>query len=189
MRYETELWPSVPAKKFGPKRAGPVRLVVIHTPEWPESSSGAEGVAKYFHDDPDNRDASCHITVDNDSIIQCVPDSFVAWAAPGANRDGIQIELTGFANQSRTQWRDKFSLAALALAADATAQYCLKYGLPTQKLSDVQLKDPSQLGIAGHDQVSRVFKKSTHSDPGPNFPWTRFMLYVKAAYADREAGL
>lgn len=189
MRYETESWPMLLAQSYGPRRSGPVRLVVIHTPEWPESSSGAEAVAKYFHDNPDKRDANSHITVDNDSIVQCVPDSFVAWAAPGANHDGIQIELTGFANQSRTQWRDKFSLAALALAADATAQYCLKYGIPPVHLTDVQLKNETNLGIVGHDQVSRVYKKSTHLDPGPNFPWTRFILYVKASYADREAGL
>lgn len=188
MKYETDLWPFIQADRFGPKRTGPVRLVVIHTPEWPESASGAEAVAQYFAKNPDKRDASCHITVDSDSIVQCVKDSFVAFAAPGANHDGIQIELTGFANQSPAQWRDKFSLAALALAADATAQYCLKYGVPVVHLSDQQLKTGS-LGIVGHDQVTRVYRRSTHSDPGPHFPWTRFLMYVKGAYADREAGL
>lgn len=187
MKYETELWPYIEAATKGPKRTGPVRLIVIHTPEWPESPSGAEAVARYFHDNPDKREASCHITVDNDSIVQCVRDSFEAWAAPGANQDGIQIELTGYANQTKAQWRDKFSLAALALSADATAQYCLKYALPVIHLSDAQLR-AGNLGIVGHDQVTRVYGKSTHTDPGPNFPWLRFMMYVKGAYANREDG-
>lgn len=188
MIYETEVWPYLEAAAHGPRRTNPVRLVVIHTPEWPESASGAEGVARYFHDNPDKRDASCHITVDSDSIVQCVKDSYVAWAAPGANHDGIQIELTGFANQTRSQWRDKFSLAALSLAADATAQYCLKFGLPVRHLSDEELRTGLP-GIVGHDQVARVYRKSNHTDPGPNFPWIRFLLYAKGAFADREAGL
>lgn len=185
MAFETERWPYLEADRHGPARSGRVRLVVIHTPEWPESASGAEAVARYFANNPDKRDASCHITVDNDSIIQCVKDSFVAWAAPGANHDGIQIELTGFAGQSKEQWRDKFSLAALAIAADAVAQYLLKYNIPPIHLSDDQLRK-GNLGIVGHDQVSRVYKKSDHSDPGPNFPWARFMLYVKGSYEERR---
>lgn len=188
MKYETELWPYVEARWFGPKRTNPVRLVVIHTPEWPESASGAEGVAKYFATMTDGRKASSHIVTDSDSIVQCVHDSFVAWAAPGANHDGIQVEMVGFANQTRAQWRDKFSLAALSLTADAVAQYCLKYGVPPTRLTDQQLKNGDS-GIVGHDQVSRVYKESTHSDPGPYFPWTRFLLYVKGSFADREAGL
>lgn len=183
--YETESWPVIEAKNHGVVRTNKVRLVVIHTPEWPESSSGAEAVAKYFHNMPDGRVASCTITVDNDSIVQCVPDSVVAYAAPGANHDGIQIELTGYANQTKAQWRDKFSLATLALAADATAQYCLKYDLPPTHLTDWQLENGLP-GIVGHDQVARVYKKSTHSDPGPSFPWMRFMGYIKGAYEDRR---
>lgn len=184
--YETDIWPYLEAAKHGPLRTGDVRLVVIHTPEWPESPSGAEAVARYFHDNPDKRDASCHITVDNDSIVQCVKDSFVAWAAPGANHDGIQVELTGFANQTKVQWRDKFSIAALALAADATAQYCLKYNVPPLKLTVDQLKGGSR-GIVGHDQVTLAYHKSDHTDPGPSFPWARFIMYVKAAYTERGA--
>jgi hypothetical protein len=186
--YETELWPFVQARYQGAKRTNPVRLIVVHTPEWPESPSGAEAVARYFATMSDGRVASAHIVVDSDSIVQCVKDSFVADAAPGANHDGIQVELVGVASQTRAQWRDKYSLATLALGADAVAQYCLKYGIPPVHLTDDQLLKGS-LGIVGHDQVSRVYKKSTHTDPGKNFPWTRFSLYVKGSYADREAGL
>lgn len=186
MAYETETWPYIEAKNHGPQRTNAVRLIVIHTPEWPESSSGAEAVARYFHNMPDGRVASCTITVDSDSIVQCVKDSVVAYAAPGANHDGIQIELTGFANQTKAQWRDKFSLAALALAADATAQYCLKYGLPVVKLDTAAVKNGTSKGICGHDNVTEAFHKSDHMDPGPNFPWQRFMAYVAASVADRR---
>lgn len=185
MAYETELWPFVQAKYFGVKRSKPPRLVVIHDMEFPEKLSAAEDVARYFAGGPPAK-SSAHICVDSDSIVQCVKDSFVANAAPGANHDGIQIELAGYARQTRGEWRDKYSLALLSLAADAVAQYCLKYDIPAVRLTDQQLRAGNR-GIVGHDQVSRVYQRSDHTDPGPNFPWARFVLYVKAAYEDRRA--
>jgi hypothetical protein len=183
--YETESWPYLEAKYHGPKRTGRVRLVVIHTPEWAESSSGAEAVAAYFHDAPDGRKASANILVDNDSIVQSVLDSYQPYAAPPENDEGVHIEITGYANQTRAQWRDKYSLAALSLAADATAQYLLKFGLPGVHLTNDQLRNGLP-GIVGHDQISTVYKKSDHMDPGVNFPWFRFIGYVKGAYEDRR---
>jgi N-acetyl-anhydromuramyl-L-alanine amidase AmpD len=33
-------------------------------------------------------------------------------------------------------------------------------------------------GICGHVEVSQAFHLSTHTDPGPNFPWSQFMAVV-----------
>ena len=78
-----------------------------------------------------------------------------------------------------------FSLATLALAADAAAQHCLKYSLPPVKLTDKEL-DAGHRGIIGHDQATRVYRKSTHTDPGPNFPWPRFVGMVQALFMERK---
>lgn len=183
MAYETDAWLYVPAKHIGPKRDGAVRLIVIHTAETAELASAAEAIARYGQH-PDVV-SSWHVAVDSDSIIQCVKDSFVAYAAPGANHDGIQIELCCYAGQSAAQWRDPYSLAMLALGADAVAQYCLKYDLPAVHLTDAQLLAGNR-GVVGHDQATRVYKKSTHMDPGPNFPWRRFMSMVADLRAERR---
>lgn len=180
---DTDAWLYVPAKHIGPKRDVPVRVIVIHTAENLEAGDSAENLAKYGQR-PDYV-SSWHITVDRDSIIQCVKDSFVAFAAPGVNHDGIQIELAGKAGQSAAQWRDPFSLATLALAADAVAQYCLKYSIPPVKLTDAELRSGVR-GIIGHDQASRVYRKSDHMDPGPNFPWPRFTGMVQALFMERK---
>lgn len=182
MAYETDSWLYVPARDIGPKRTVKPRLVVIHTGELKEGPIAAESLAKYGQH-PDYT-SSWNLAVDSDSIIQCVKDSYVAYAAPGANHDGIQIELACYAGQTAGEWRDPYSIALVALAADATAQYCLKYGLPPVHLSDAQLLagDP---GIIGHDQASRVYKKSDHMDPGPNFPWARFIAIVQAMVRER----
>jgi N-acetyl-anhydromuramyl-L-alanine amidase AmpD len=182
--FETDSWPFVPAKHFtrvDGKRA--VRLIVIHDMEFKETANAAEVIARDFA--TSDRVASAHICVDSDSIVQCVLDNNVAFAAPGANNDGIQIELTGFAKQTRAEWLDPFGVLLLDRGADATAQYCLKYDIPVRQLTNDQLADKSQRGIVGHRQVSQVFKKSDHMDPGPNFPWDFFLDRVQKHLAAR----
>jgi N-acetyl-anhydromuramyl-L-alanine amidase AmpD len=183
MTYETEVWPFIQARDFGVKRTNPVRLIVIHDMEFPERITAAEDVAKYFQH-PD-KPSSCHVCIDSDSVVQCVKDSYVAFGAPGANNDGIQLELAGYGSQTPGQWRDKYSIALIAIAADVAAQYALKYSVPLIHLSDAELQ-AGKSGLIGHDQASRVYKKSDHTDPGPNFPWPRFILTARAMYSERK---
>lgn len=180
---ETEDWPFIQARDFGAGRTVEVRLVVIHTPEFPEGVDSALKVARYFQK-PDYP-SSANIVVDNSQVVQCVKDSVVAYAAPGANHDGIQVELMGYAKQSRAEWRDHYSLQMLAIAADAVAQYCLKYDIPPIRLINEELA-AGKKGIVGHDQVTRVYKQSDHQDPGPNFPWRRFICMVAELKAERQ---
>lgn len=183
MAYETDVWPVMPARDFLKMTSRrKVRLIVIHTMEAPEGDQTAENVAKYFQH-PDTP-SSAHVCVDDNSVIQCVADNDVAYAAPGANNDGIQIELAGVANQSKNQWRDPYSIAVVAIAADVAAQYCLKYDLPPTRLTNDQLA-AGRSGIIGHFQASAVYKKSNHQDPGPNFPWGRFLSAVSACRIER----
>lgn len=43
------------------------------------------------------------------------------------HRDGIHIEVTAYAKQIRYDLLNPYSMLVLENAADATAQYCLKY--------------------------------------------------------------
>lgn len=187
MGHDTEQWPFVQAKHFhavpvsAPRK---VRVLVLHDMEFPEKMTAAEDVAHYFATMPDGRVASAHVCVDADSVVQCVHDRDVAYAAPGCNHDGISIELAGFMAQSREEWLDAYGAALLHRAADVVAQYCIKYDMPPRKLTDTELAGGAR-GIVGHDQVSRVYKKSDHQDPGPHFPWDAFMQYVGERYAAR----
>lgn len=183
---DTDKWPIIKAKHFTPYTSSRrlVRLIVIHTAETSEMGNSAESIANYFQ--TTDKQASSHIAVDNNSIVQCVMDNDIAWAAPGANSDGIQIELAGRASQTQAEWMDDYSKAVLENAANATAQYCLKYAIAPRHLSNEQLADKALIGIVGHVQVSEVFKKSTHTDPGPEFPWNYFIERVKYYAAERR---
>lgn len=192
-KYETDSFPIVKAKWFTDitnKRK--VRLVVIHTMEAPETNKTAESVAKYFQDPRDKKGdpikTSAHLCIDNDSIVQCVYDNDVAYAAPGVNSDGIQLELAGYAAQTKAQWADPYSILLIEKAANAAAQYCLKYDLPRVHLTDDELENGDK-GIIGHSQATEVYKKSTHIDPGINFPWDFFIKRVEFHYTERKKKL
>lgn len=183
---ETDKWPLVLAKHFKDLAALParkVRVIVIHDMEYPEKNTAAEDVARYFQ--TTDTMASAHICVDNDSIVQCVKDHDIAYAAPGCNTDGIQIELAGYARQTLAEWEDAYSKGLLDRAANAVAQYCLKYDIPVCHMTNVQL-EAGEKGIIGHYQASQVYKKSDHMDPGPNFPWERFMEMVATHHRSRK---
>jgi N-acetyl-anhydromuramyl-L-alanine amidase AmpD len=183
-QFETDRFPVIRAKFFGDvKDKRQVRVIVMHSMEAPEKGNTAENVARFFQN-PGNQ-VSAHLCVDSDSIVQCVFDNDVAFAAPGANRDGIQIELAGFARQTRAEWLDAFGVLMLNNAANAAAQYCLKYNIPVRHLTDAELKDGVSRGIVGHSQVSKVFKKSSHTDPGTGFPWDHFLERVAVHHAER----
>lgn len=153
-------------------RYAKIRVIVIHTMETEENGSIAEIIGRYFA--KSTTKASAHVGVDTDSECRYVVDSDTAWAAPGCNADGLQLELTGRAGQTNGQWADEASEAILERGAQRVAKWCALWGIPAKRLTDEQLR-AGHSGIVGHDNVSRVYRKSSHWDPGPNFPWAAFI--------------
>lgn len=164
-------YPFIQAKHYYPGRTKTPRLFVVHTAETPETSTSAEGLAKYFS--TTDTKVSAHLVGDSDSVVQCVKYQDTAFAAPGANSDGIQYELSGKAAQT-TQWNDEHSKKAIHLMALAARSVCGQFGLPLKHLTNAELA-AGEKGIVGHVQVSQVYKKSSHYDPGANFPWNEFI--------------
>ena len=119
--------------------------------------------------------------------MQCVLDDHIAGGAPGANEDGIQLELAGYAKQTEAEWLDEYGLQLLDNAANAAAQFCLKFDIPVRRLTNEELVDLKSKGFVSHAQVSEVFKRSDHWDPGPGFPWTFFLDKVEQHRAARLA--
>lgn len=177
--FDTDSWPVIKARwyKAVNNQKREVRLIVIHSMEAPEKGKTAENVANYFKNLTD-RKASAHLCIDNNSIVQCVYDNDIAWAAPGANHNGIQLELAGYARQSRQEWLDPYSLAVLENAASAAAQYCLKYDIPPRHLTNTELENGDE-GLIGHVQATEVFRRGSHTDPGDDFPWDDFLSRVE----------
>ncbi len=175
-------WPFVEAANYTKTDGRTIRLIVIHTMEIDEVDHAAEAVANYFASG--QVQASAHLNIDNNSIVRGVAPKHVAWAAPGANSDGLQLELAGRAGQSVSNWDDRYSRDLLKLAADAVAQYSIRYKIPIRKLSNHELAHGYK-GLIGHVQASEVYKQSTHTDPGSNFPWEKFIRMARYRKAVR----
>lgn len=184
--YDTDPWPVIQARDYRHYTKGKRQVIwcCIHDAEYPEVEGGARGVARYFQQ-PD-KPSSAHICVDDKEIIQSVMDNDVAYAAgPKGNTYGVHIEVIGYAKQSKEDWLDWYSVAALAFASDATAQYCLKYSLPPVRLTPAQIQAGNK-GVCGHVDITNAFGESDHQDPGPNFPWDYFMQSVNNFYKARS---
>jgi N-acetyl-anhydromuramyl-L-alanine amidase AmpD len=163
-----------------------IDLVVLHTAEVAETLTSAEAVAGFFknpgnYPDGKPRRVSAHYCVDADSTVQCVLDHDVAFAAPGANANGIQVELSGFARQTAVDWTDAFSKATLARAAKLVARVLKDHKIDCAYVDWTALKRGGARGITTHDDVSRAYGRSSHTDPGKGFPMPAFVEAVRAA--------
>lgn len=167
-----------------PKTGKPcgIDLLVIHDMESAESTKTAENVAAWFAG-PNAPRASAHYNVDSDSIVQSVRDEDTAWHAPGANHNGIGIEHAGYAKQTAAEWADEFSAAMLERSSTLMASLCDKHGVPVVFVSAAGLLR-GERGITTHAEVSKAFKKSTHVDPGKNFPLTSFIEAIASKVKD-----
>ncbi|MCP9207800.1 N-acetylmuramoyl-L-alanine amidase [Streptomyces sp. NEAU-Y11] len=157
-------------------------MIVIHDMEAPEGPLTAENIAHWFATMSATSKASAHVCVDSNSAVRCVADGDRAWHAPGANSDGLGIELAGYARQSRGEWLDQYSKGVLDQAARVVAGWCQKHDIPARKLSVAELV-AGKRGIVGHRDVSAAYGQTDHSDPGPGFPWDYFLSRV-SAYMD-----
>lgn len=176
-------YPFIEARYYTRGRKSSIDVLVMHAMEAAERHDTAEAVARWFAG-ADAPEASAHYCIDDDSIVQCVRDGDVAWHAPGANHDGLGIELAGRSAQTFAEWRDAYSTALLARAAGLVALKCVQYGIPPVWLYPADLL-ADRRGLTSHWNVTRAFRRSDHTDPGPGFPSELFVALVRRRLASR----
>jgi hypothetical protein len=167
-------YPVILAKNFHRGRTSPVRAIVLHSTESSSGPGSARAVAAWFAGAQAPM-ASSHFVVDSSATIRCVADEDVAFAAPGLNDDGIQIEICGRANYRASEW----PVATVSRVADLVAELLKKYSLPADVLMAAVLV-AGKRGITTHLEVSRAYKRSTHTDPGPGWPMAEMLKMVAA---------
>ena len=173
--------PFMEAKWYRKGRHSKVRVLVIHTAETPENNKMAESIQSYCQRREDK--VSCHEAIDNDSVVAGVRPYDTAWTTGSINDFAYSYELAGRAAQTKEQWEDKFSTDMLKLAAKRVAMAAVLWKIPIVKLSPAELK-AGRTGICGHvDQTVAYEIYGGHTDPGPNFPWIKFLDMVKAEVA------
>jgi hypothetical protein len=179
--------PFVQARWYYQGRRRPIRLLVVHTPEFPELFDGAERLGAYFA--TTDRQASVHVTVDADSMVRSVRDEDTAFGAENANADGLHAELVGYAAQSAEEWDDEYSRRVVENAASLFRAWADRWGIPTRRLTVEQIR-AGEAGICGHADVYRALGgTAVRTDPGDAFPWDRFMALVTAKEDDMAKGI
>ncbi|MBP0460330.1 N-acetylmuramoyl-L-alanine amidase [Streptomyces montanisoli] len=132
-----------------------VDMVVIHVTQETYANT-----IRLFQD-PAHAAAAHYVVRSADGYIgQCVREHDIAWHAGNwsYNTRSIGIEHEGWVDQP-----SYFTTAMYHSSAALTAEICDKYGIP---------KDRDH--IIGHVEVPGT----DHTDPGPNWDWTRYMRLV-----------
>lgn len=169
----------VPAKYQGGDN-GVINRIVIHRMQAPEKADTAESVAKYFQHP--SSVSSCHLCIDNNSVVECVKPNKIAYHAP-PNPHSYGLEHAGY--EADGSWTDDaYSNDMLKVSAMASAQFVkdqqkIGNSIPIVWLDVSTLRvNPNARGFTSHDNVSRAFGKSSHWD-GRYFPHEAYLAMVR----------
>ena len=157
-----------------------VKWIVLHSTE--SATDAAKAVASWFGSGAGAPMARAHYVVDTSSAYSCVAESEISFCAPGANRDGIQIELCGRAMS--TNWLHGCA-TTLDRAAEIVARACRRWDVPIREVKAAEMM-AGERGICTHAEVTRGVGrgKTNHVDPGgpdgSRWPMAEFLALVRA---------
>jgi hypothetical protein len=156
---------------------GPITRIVIHGTCSGTHQGGAMENAHYFQQD--TAGGLAHYVVDPGEIVQCCAEDTACWHAP-PNHGSIGIELCDPQTGPAARWQSPQDEAMLHLAAQLVVEIAARTGVPLVRIGPADLR-AGKHGICGHVDVTDAFHQSSHTDPGPDFPWSHFMDLVHAA--------
>lgn len=152
-----------------------VDLFLLHTQE---GNGNADSLARWLGG-PVN--VSYHYTVSQDprdngvTVCDVVDTDRAAWSVLSANNRSINLCFAGSSvNWSKDMWMRNSK--AIDAAAWLAVQDCKKYKIPFTVIPPPYTA--GRAGISDHAYVTKVLKDGTHSDVGPNFPWSYFASKV-----------
>lgn len=181
--------PYVEARHKGGKQTP--TLIVLHSTVTTSAKGAALGVANWWNSSRSPQ-TSAHYVVDEATAYQCVFDHTIAFHC-GYNTNSIGLEMCDMPDpKDAKRWDDKAHQGVMKNTAEIAADLCLAYGIRPRYLTDEELlkwgrsKTARNGGITTHAQMSRVFKRSSHWDPGAFQP-INFLNMVKSEMVEKRA--
>jgi len=150
--------PASPDCVFTRKSGVAIDRIVIHTME-----GTYRGTIAWFQKSKRPVPTAAHYLFSTTGdVCQMVTDDKKCLHANSYNSRSIGFEHEGRAAAA------VFPDAMLRISAQCAAVLCHKFGIP-----------PDREHIIGHNEVPGA----THTDPGPHWPWDKYMALVTEAYA------
>lgn len=161
------------------ERFSPVLAVAVHSTESTDIHGSVRDLLAIRNEfDTSSSQASSHIGIDGDANTELwVHSDKKAWTILNANPFTCNIEFIARAAQSSHDWEE----AQIKQGARWAAYWGLKYNLPAQRGVVRNLNGQcvcTKKGVITHLQVTQA-GFGTHTDPGPNFPMTEFLQYMR----------
>jgi N-acetyl-anhydromuramyl-L-alanine amidase AmpD len=157
---------------YYPTRSKDIQGIVVHTAE---GGTKAVNIAKYLS--TTNRTASAHVVIDDEEIVELVPDEFTAFHCRGSNSKSLGLEIAYFADK----WGEDpdYEEACIALSASWCADKALKYNIPMERVT-IDEWNAGKKGFISHAECD----PARRTDPGENFDWDKFFAYMKGLTID-----
>jgi len=128
---------------------------------------------------------SSHLYVDHDSVTQSLDTDARAGHAGSqqGNDHAISVEITGANGWSRDRWLQSVAWEKLGAALAAIIRHHWPDGsFKTHRASVTEMRaNPKVKAFYGHDDMRLAWGGTTHTDPGPNFPWDHLFQTVNTA--------
>jgi N-acetyl-anhydromuramyl-L-alanine amidase AmpD len=148
------------------------------------NNATAEGEASYATRRTDT--VSSHFYVDRTMVIQSLDTNARAGhaASKTGNENAIAVEITGTNDKSRSWWLANVAWGELGRVL---AVVCKAYGITPRRASVAEMKsNPTVKAFYSHNDMRLAWGGTTHTDPGPNFPWDKLFQAVNSALNPQE---
>ncbi|SCL43391.1 N-acetylmuramoyl-L-alanine amidase [Micromonospora pallida] len=158
--------------------------IAIHATD---NTATAEAEASYATRRTDG--VGSHFYVDGDSVVQSLDTRSRAGHAGSStgNENGISVEITGRVSASRQWWLANVAWDRLA---EVLAVVCREYDIAPRRATVAEMKaNPKVRAFYGHNDMRLAWGGTSHTDPGPNFPWDHLLDRVKRAMNGDEMEL
>lgn len=142
-----------------------------------------EGETSYATWRPDG--TSSHFYCDDDSVTQSLDTARKAGHAGSyeANEHAIAVEITGANGKTRDWWLANVAWDKLAAVLAVVIRHHWPDGsFQVRHARAPEMKaNPKVKAFYGHNDCRLAWGGTTHTDPGPNFPWDKLFAAVNAA--------
>lgn len=151
-------------------------MLLTHSLEAPNTPGIARSLANGWWRNPNNQ-TSVHIATDSVEAVQTFEFPYQVWGCGTGNAYVFQFEHVGYAHWTKKQWSEGTMKDVISRSAKVQAYVWWQEGIKSRgykhypewlKLSEIKA---GKSGLLTHNDARLVWGGTTHTDPGPNFPY------------------